>query len=66
MLAGEVALRTCMGSGPPSMLAAEQAAMTAALSRSYHAIDREILARARSEEGRDGSTGLVLLRTGMV
>jgi hypothetical protein len=57
-------LRTCTGEGPPSTDAAEEAAVSAALHRSFHAMDSEILARARAEAGRDGSTGLVLLRLG--
>ena len=40
------------------------AAVTAALRACFHAVDAEILARARSSGGREGATALVALRLG--
>ena len=38
--------------------------MAAALRSSFHAVDREVLQRAGDEQGRDGATAVVILRTG--
>ena len=40
--------------------------MAAALRSSFHAMDTEVLQRARSEQEQDGATAVVILRTGVV
>ena len=42
----------------------ESTDMGRAISHTFQQVDLEILDRARAEQGRDGSTALILLRTG--
>lgn len=64
ILAGEVALRTCTGDGPPTTLLLEEEKMAAALVHSFETTDREILTRCRLEGIRGGATGVAIIRTG--
>ena len=63
ILASQPALRDCTGDAPATDQA-EQSKMAQALRSSFHTMDGEILQRARQDEGRDGSTAVVILRTG--
>ena len=63
VLASQAALRDCLGDAP-SQDKAEEGRMAAALRSSFHAVDREVLQRAGDEQGRDGATAVVILRTG--
>ena len=63
LLAGEAALRDCSGDAY-AQDKAEEGRMAAALRSSFHAMDREVLQRARGEEEQDGATAVVILRTG--
>lgn len=64
LLAGEAALRDCSGDAC-AQDKAEEGRMAAALRSSFHAMDREVLQRARGEEEQDGATAVVLLRNGV-
>jgi serine/threonine protein phosphatase PrpC len=63
-LAQEAAVRSCTGDGFGGSEFMEEGAMGSALRRVFHAVDQEILDRARAEGGRDGATALVVLRIG--
>jgi len=64
ILAAEPAFRTCTGDGPPAALHREDERITAALVHAFEATDKEILTRCRTENGRGGATGVVILRIG--
>lgn len=64
LVAGEPALRTCIGSAAPAATLQESQHMTAALVHAFEAIDHEILTRCRRDGGRDGATGIVIVRLG--
>ena len=64
LLAGEAALRDCSGDAY-AQDKTEEGKMAAALQSSFHAMDREVLQRARGEQEQDGATAVVILRTGM-
>ncbi|KAK9829310.1 hypothetical protein WJX72_005079 [[Myrmecia] bisecta] len=63
LLAADPALRDSTGDAKAQL---EGLAISKALRSAFHAVDAEILDRARAEAGRDGSTGLVVLRVGEV
>ncbi|KAK9845926.1 hypothetical protein WJX81_006154 [Elliptochloris bilobata] len=65
VLAQDTAFAQCRGE-PGASAEAETAAMRSAMTRTFAVVDGEILDRARAEDGRDGSTGLVVVRTGSV
>ena len=62
VLASNPAMGTCTGSSAADK--AEQQRMGAAFCSTFHALDKEILHKSRHSKGRDGCTGLVLLRVG--
>lgn len=64
VLASNPAMGTCTGSSAADK--AEQQRMGAAFCSTFHALDKEILHKSRHSKGRDGCTGLVLLRVGEV
>jgi serine/threonine protein phosphatase PrpC len=64
ILAAEPAFRTCTGDGPPAALHREDERITGALIHAFEATDKEILTRCRTENGRGGATGVVILRIG--
>ncbi|KAL4519818.1 hypothetical protein Ndes2526B_g01618 [Nannochloris sp. 'desiccata'] len=64
ILAAEPAFRTCTGDGPPAVMHREGERITGALVHAFEATDKEILTRCRTENGRGGATGVVILRIG--
>ena len=64
VLASNPAVGACTGA--LAIDKGEEFKMTAALHGAFHAVDQEILDKRKEEGGRDGSTGLVLLRIGTV
>ncbi|GIL80760.1 hypothetical protein Vretimale_9141 [Volvox reticuliferus] len=63
LLAADAALRTHTGElAPPAAMAAEEAAIGAALRRCFRRLDDEILAEARADGARDGATALLVMR----
>lgn len=66
LLAGEPALRTCTGDGPPSTLSLEAERMEAALRHAFETTDREILMRCQLGGDKSGSTGVAVVRIGDV
>jgi serine/threonine protein phosphatase PrpC len=64
ILATEPAFRTCTGDGPPATIHREGERITAALIHAFESTDKEILTRCRTENGRGGATGVVILRIG--
>ena len=63
MLADNPAVGACTGALPTDK--GEEFKMAAALHGAFCAVDQEILQKSKEEGGRDGSTGLVLLRVGI-
>ena len=63
LLASNPAIAACTGA--LAVDKGEEFRIAAALHGAFHAVDKEILQKSKEEDGRDGSTGLVLLRIGM-
>lgn len=64
LLAAERGFAGCTGAAGAAAAEAEATAMTGALESAFLAMDREILDRARRENGRDGCCVLVAVRIG--
>ena len=62
VLASNPAIAACTGA--LAVDKGEEFKIAAALHGAFQAVDKEILQKSREEDGRDGSTGLVLLRIG--
>jgi hypothetical protein len=64
LLAAERGVAGCRGSAGGAAEEGEAEAMRAALEAAFARMDEEVLQRARSEGGRDGSCALVAVRIG--